>query len=56
MQWSKYYIEGLKVSQLLRIPHAAMKVSVDKNAYYTIEMEAGTDANAESAQIAVLVD
>lgn len=56
MRWSKYYIDGLKVTQLPRIPYAAVKVNAEAAGYYDIGMTAGVDASATSEQIAVLVD
>jgi len=56
MRWSKYYIEGLKVTQLPRIPYAALKVNATVAGYYDIGMTAEGDSSALSKQIAILVD
>jgi len=52
----KYYIEGLQIPHLTRIPHAAMEVVAAADGTYTVQVEASTNTAAASTQIAVLVD
>lgn len=56
MRWSRYYVEGLEMSEMHRVPYAAVEVTVEEERYYDIAIDASPNTAGTSTQIALIVD